>query len=327
MKYFLALFCIFLYCETNYTQIFKDESGILKDTTFSIYSVYEKAKKEFPFIEIAIVNSGNEIRVDSNVVYSNSATRELHLDIYSPEVVQSKLPVVLLIHGGGWKSGDRHQMVAIAKYLALNDYIAVPVEYRLSPEAKYPAAVTDVKSAIIFLKKNYDHFNIDTNCVAILGCSSGGQLAAFVGVTNKNPNYEPALIPGVTNEVQAIVNIDGILDFTHPGESAKDTNSLFPSAGKQWLGYSFKENPDLWIEASPVTYLSKDTPPILFINSGIERFQAGQSRAIELLTKHKIYFDIHTINNCPHTFWLFHPWFENTVETLTKFFNGRFVKN
>lgn len=327
MKYLLTLFCIFLFCKTNNTQVHKTESGILKDTSFTIFSAYEKAKKEFPFIEIAKTNPDPYIRVDSNVVYSNSKERELHLDIYSPEVIQSNLPVVLLIHGGGWKSGDRNQMVPIAKYLALNDYIAVTVEYRLSPEAKYPAAVTDIKKAIKYLKKNHDHFNIDTSRVAILGCSSGGQLAAFVGLTIRNPEYEPPLISEVTSEVQAIVNIDGILDFTHPGESAKDTNSFFPSAGKQWLGYSFRENPELWIEASPLTYIDENTPSILFINSGIERFQAGQSKAVELLTIHKKYFEIHTINNCPHTFWFFHPWFDKTVDIILRFLNGRFVKN
>lgn len=303
------------------------KSGIKKDTSFTIYSTYDKAKKDFPFIEVASIDRQEGILVDSNIVYTNSTTRNLSLDIYSPEVIESKLPVVLLIHGGGWKSGDRNQMIPIAKYLAMNGYIAVNVEYRLSPEKKYPAAITDIKNAIIYLKKHNDFLNIDTSKVAILGCSSGGQLATFIGVTNGNPKYEPVFVSGVTSNVQCIINIDGILDFTHPGESAKDTNLLYPSAGKLWLGYSYTENPGLWIEASPITYFDENTLPILFINSGIERFQAGQNKAIQLLKDYETYFEVHTINNCPHTFWLFHPWFETTVELINVFLHRIFEKN
>lgn len=122
-----------------------------------------------------------------------------------------------------------------------------------------------------------------------------------------------------SSNVQAIVNIDGILDFTNPAESGKDALPTKPSAGKAWFGSSFKEKPELWIEASPINYVNAACPPILFINSSLARFHAGRDLMIEKLNRLKIYSEVRTIDNTPHPFWLFHPWFDETTTYMLKF--------
>ena len=110
--------------------------------------------------------------------------------------------------------------------------------------------------------------------------------------------------------VQAVIDVDGILDFTDPAESGKDNDPEKPSVGKLWLGYSYKENPKIWEDASPINYVNENTPPFLFINSSIDRFHAGREVLIEKLNRYNTYSEIHTFPDTPHPFWFFHPWFQ-----------------
>ena len=118
---------------------------------------------------------------------------------------------------------------------------------------------------------------------------------------------------------QAVVDIDGVLDFTDPAESAKDTVPEKPSAGKSWFGASFKDNPDLWREASPINYVNGKTAPILFVNSSLPRFHAGRDEGIAKMNKLSIYSEVHTIQDTPHPFWLFHPWFDAAFRYIVTF--------
>ena len=295
-----------------------------KDTSYTVYSVYNKLIGEYPFIKIVDLAIPSSIVVKKNVVYKSFGDRKLHLDLFKPnESIDTLLPAVLLLHGGGWKSGDKSMMTPMALKLAGAGFITAAIEYRLSPEAKFPAAIYDIKSAVKWLKGNSNLYNIDTNKIALLGCSAGGTLAAFVGSTNNVYNQDDDNYFAAVN-VQAIIDIDGILDFTDPTESGKDTLPGNPSAGKLWLGSSFNENPKLWIDASPLTYIDKQAPPMLFINSSIERFHAGRDKAINTLKGNNIYYEVYTVPNTPHSFWLFDPWFNETIYYAVNFLKKNF---
>ena len=303
-------------------KILDDESfTIPRDTSYTVYSTYKKLANEYPFIKIVDLEISGTIYYEKNIVYKSFGDRKLHLDLFQPKEQKDRsFPAVLLIHGGGWKSGDKSMLNPMAAKIAESGFIAITVEYRLSPEAKFPAAIYDIKSAIKWLKKNSATYNIDTSKIALLGCSAGGTLAAFAGTTNSvyNSNDDNNLF---SSNVHAIIDVDGILDFTHPAESGKDTIPENPSAGKLWLGSSYKKNPQLWIDASPLTYIDAQTPPMLFINSSIDRFHAGRDKSIKILKENKIHYGVHTIPNTPHSFWLFNPWFDETTELITNFIN------
>jgi len=226
----------------------------------------------------------------------------LHLDSY---IFNSdrQLPVVILLHDGGWKSGDKSMLQPFAEAIALKGYQCFAVEYRLSDEAKYPAAIDDVLKAIDFIKNNAVKFNADTKKIAILGRSSGGQMASLIG-TKFNA------------DIKAIVNIDGILAFHHP-ESKEGKYAAV------WLGGTYEEIPEIWHDASPLSHVSKYTPPILFINSQHNRFHAGRDDMIEKLNKYKIDSKVEQISESPHTFWLFHPWFEKTIQYTINFLDEK----
>lgn len=302
------------------------ENGIVipRDTSFTPYSAWVNIKNNFKEARIVKPQLPSGVRAESDVVYATLPNtpygkRELHLDLFRPEK-PAKYPVLLLIHGGGWRSGNKSMDIPLAQQIAAKGYVTAAVEYRLSPEALYPAAVYDIKAAVRFLRANANKYNIDPDKIAIMGSSAGGQLAALIGTTANVKKFDgDEGNKGVSAKVQAIIDVDGILDFTDPNESAKDTDPTRRSAGAFWFGATFKEAPEKWIEASPIQYVGKDTPPILFINSALSRFHAGRDSAISILNKHHIYSEVHTIPNTPHPFWLFHPWFEPTVKYMVDF--------
>lgn len=307
----------------NFSQIKKE---IPKDTSYTIYSAYQKLIRDYPYIKIAAPELNTGITVKENLVYDSNNGRDLHLDIFSPaNKIKSKYPAVILIHGGGWRSGNKSMQHTMAARLAAHNYVAAAVEYRLSPEALYPSGVSDLKNALKWIRRNAGSYNIDENKIAVLGCSAGGTLAALLGTTNGDIRFEDtADYSENLSDVQAVVDIDGMLDFTDPAESGKDNDPLKSSSGRLWFGASYKEKPELWREASPLYHVNKRAAPIVFINSSIERFHAGRDEMIRVLKSFNIYYEVHTIENAPHTFWLFHPWFEKTagftIEFLDKIF-------
>jgi acetyl esterase/lipase len=294
------------------------------DTSFTIYNAALKVTKEYPQAELVLPKLIQTVQEIKNIVYTSYGSRNLHLDIYSPAKKNKLYPAVLLIHGGGWRSGNREMEIPMAQFLASNGYIAATVEYRLSVEALYPAPLIDINAAIIWLRANSNLFKIDPNKIVLYGCSSGGQLAALLGVSNGTLPPNNYITTSSASLVQAIIDIDGVLDMTDPNESGKDTIPSKPSSAKYWFGYSYNERPELWKKASALNWVNSKSAPICFINSSNTRFHAGRDETIFKLNKLGIYSEVHTIPNTPHTFWLFHPWFETASAYILKFLDSVF---
>jgi len=288
------------------------QSNYSIDSSYTIKSTYTKLIKKYPFIKVAEEAKNKNVAEIGDVVYNQNENRVLHLDaIFS--IVKKRNPAVIMIHGGGWRSGNKSQMKTLAQKIASKGYSCFAIEYRLSLEAKYPEGIYDVKNAIKFIKDNARKFNVDPDKIAVLGCSSGGQMAALIGTTNGNSAFDDALNKSKSSsKVNAIIDIDGVLAFKHP-ESSEGEMAAF------WLNGTSAENPQNWKNASALTHTGKKTPPILFINSSIPRFHAGRDDMIAILDQNHIYSEVHTINDSPHSFWFFNPWFDETVLYTTCF--------
>ena len=302
---------------------------VLRDTSYTVYGTWVKIRSEYPLAVPVPEAVPPEVSVRKNLVYARYGSRSMLLDLYMPAPDSLyRAPLVLLVHGGGWRSGDRTQMVPLAVICAKRGYAAAAVEYRLSGEAKYPAGIDDLKEAIRWARANAASLDIDGGRIAIVGCSAGGTLAAMVAATGDRAGYQGRISNGGTSAaVQAVVDMDGILDFTDPAESGKDSDPSRLSAGARWLGGTYKEKPEVWREASPVNHITGEMPPILFVNSSVPRFHAGRDEAIRRLEQLGIYSEVHTIPDSPHSFWLFHPWFEpaagHIIEFLGKIFGNK----
>lgn len=308
MKINKVLFVVCLLCSNHLFSQINDHS----DTSYTVNSAFIKYKKEFPNIELVKSQKFENVIEKKNIVYKEISERELHLDAFYNKSKELK-PALIFIHGGGWKSGNKSHMHPLAQKIASEGYACFAVEYRLSPEAIFPAGIFDIKNAIQFIKENAETFYVDTTKIAVLGCSSGGQMAALIGTTNNNPEFEEQTSNmHSTSTVQAIVDLDGVLALNHP-ESGEGTSAA------QWLGGDFKDKPNNWTQASALAHTDKNTPPILYIGSQYSRFLAGRDDMIKILNQYGIYNQFETIKNSPHTFWLFHPWFDQTEMYITKF--------
>ena len=300
------------------TAISAQKKEVPRDTSFTVYSAWVKEKVKRSYIEIATKTKPENVWLKQDVVYKSIEGRDLLLDIFYPRRTKKMKPAVLLIFGGGWRSGDKQQNHAMAILLAKNGYVAVSTEYRLSPEVPYPAAVYDLKAAVRWMKANARKYGIDPGKIAVMGCSAGGQLAALLGTTNSNPHFEESIgNPKFTSIVQAVVDVDGILAFHHP-ESAEGI------VAAQWLGGTYQERKLIWEEAAPLNHVDKNTVPFLFVNSSNPRFHAGRDDMVRKMDSLNIYSEVHTLPDTPHPFWFFNPWFTPLMNYVLAFLNRQF---
>lgn len=295
-----------------------------RDTGFNIRSNYIKTKKKIP--EVTPVSNVKSPKFLSlwNQTYRTRRNRNLRIDIFIPNRKENETyACVLLIHGGGWRSGSKENMVPLAQQLALKGYVTASVEQRLSMEAPYPAAPHDLKEAIKFLKHNAAIYRIDTTKMAVLGASSGATMASLMALTGNNAKFDDphSIYPNVSAKVQALINIDGIIDFRAPAETGNNEKEARNRPATLFLGESYFKNPKLWVEASPITYADASSPPCLYINSTYPRFAYGREQLFSILQQHNIYHEQHTIseNIVPHGFWLLHPWCEETQKYIENF--------
>jgi acetyl esterase/lipase len=313
---FIVLLCIV-------TASVQAQPNHARDTSFTVYSAYIKTLKNYPQIRIVDSKLPKNVKATMDITYCNIGNRALKADIFYPATkTKKKRPAVLLIHGGGWRSGDRSQQIPMAQHLAAKGFVSITAEYRLSTEALYPAAIFDLKAAVRWIKANAKAYQIDTNKVVVLGCSAGGQLAALIGTTNNNPEFEDKVCnPDYSSNVAAIVDVDGTLAFIHPESEEGNDKPGKPSAATLWLGKSAAEDPLLWKKVAPLNHVSSNTPPILFLNSGVTRMHAGRNDMIQKLDSLHIYSEVHTFEDAPHPFWLFHPWFNPMMQYIVTFLN------
>ncbi len=286
-----------------------------RDTSYNFNTASAKMHKKFPDAELVLPHLFENVKEVKNIVYADVSGRKLHLDVFYPSNSDNKnFPGVVLIHGGGWRSGDRQLVIPMAQRLAAKGYVTIAVEYRLSTDALYPAAVYDIKASIRWMRVNASKYKINSKKLAIYGCSAGGHLAALIGTTNGQKKFEgDEGNLNFSSDVQAIIDVDGVVDFYGKGSEELYKKSGKPSAAHLWFGASPKENPEVWKDAGPINHVSKTTPPILFINSGQARFHAGRDEMIKKLNVYNIYSEVHILEGTIHTFWLFNPWFEKTL--------------
>lgn len=290
------------------------------DTSYTTYSAYNSTKKNYPDIKIVNEFKTNKISESIGITYCDVNGRQLKIDAFYPkEETTSSRTAIIIIHGGGWRSGNRTQHYPLAEKLALLGYACFTPEYRLSTEALFPAAIYDIKSAIGWVRKNATEYNIDTSKIVALGFSAGGEIAAFMGSTNGDRSWEgDNCNKKFLSNVNAVVDIDGLLAFIHP-ESGEGDDSKKTSAATYWFGYSKTENPELWKQGSPLTHVNALASPILFINSSVARMHAGRDDYIKILDQYHIYHEVKTFEGAPHSFCLFEPWFDPTVKYIDSF--------
>ncbi len=221
-----------------------------------------------------------------DVEYATVGSKSLKLDLYLP-AEQAVRPVIVWVHGGAWRSGSKTD-VPITPMLSAGFAIA-SVDYRLSPEAPFPAQIHDIKAAIRFLRANQEKYPLDSNRFVIAGASAGGHLAALAGVSDGVTELEGNVGQHlkVSSRVQSIVSFFGASNLqTILAQSTPFGLNMRVPALELFLGGQPDAKPELARLASPVAHVDSNDPP-LWLFHGDQDPQMPISQAHELQGAYK----------------------------------------
>jgi acetyl esterase/lipase len=214
-----------------------------------------------------------------NVSFPTVDGRFEELDVYLPasEAPPGGRPVLVAIHGGGWRQFDKTEYGRrIASAFVARGYVVVAPNYELSAPGSpsWPVNLEDVQAAVRWVRVNAGTLGVDPNEIAAIGESAGANLAALLGT------YSPLAQSRVVGVSAAV---DAVIAFSTP----TDLRSLYsesPAAGvavAQFLGGSPQQVPDNYTAASPVDELSPLDPPMLLVQ-GLQDPLIPPSQATEL---------------------------------------------
>jgi acetyl esterase/lipase len=209
------------------------------------------------------------------------------LDVWRPkELPVEPAPVLVFVPGGAWVHGSRMlQGYALMSHLAQLGWVCLSIDYRCAPHHRWPAHITDVKTAIAWARANVDKFGGDRNFVAVAGCSAGGHLSALAGLTANNPEMQCDLPEGSDTTVDAVVGIYGRYDWED--RSTVERVRFMDFLERVVVGRKAAKHPDVFRKASPMAWVHKDAPPFLVIHgTGDSVIPVEQARSfVERLRK------------------------------------------
>jgi len=216
------------------------------------------------------------LEVERNIAYADTENRRQMLDIAIPKepTVEGPLPVLVYIHGGGWKNGSKDQGIRrLSSLLESGKYAGVSVGYRLTDEATWPAQIHDCQAAIRWIKANAEKRKLDPKRIVIWGTSAGGHLVAMLGVSADVEELDGKLGPhkDQTLEVAGVVDYFGPANFWTMGDEPQHArHNLSTSPEALLLGGAIKENPETAKSASPITHVTKNDSPILIMHGSAD---------------------------------------------------------
>jgi acetyl esterase/lipase len=266
------------------------------------------APEFFRAMRATLSDTPGDIRVDRDVVYRRVAGRELRLDIYRPAdpvsaeaasghdaagtrqtaatarktATAARLPVIMYVHGGGWKMGDKRRQVALHYDFVRRGYASVSVNYRLTDEGTFPACVVDCRAALRWIRRHADEYGFDPRRIGLVGSSAGGHIAALMG-TASDKLFAAGDFPDESVRVAAVVARFGVFDIRGLGDVG-----IARVLVDDLMGGPESERPALYQQASPQAYVEAQIsrgggrnpfPPFMLIHGDRDRIVAfEQSR-------------------------------------------------
>ena len=253
-----------------------------------------------------------DIVQEKDVIFKEVDGKGIGVDIYYPKDDDTPNPLILIIHGGYWKAGDKSVHVQQAVEFAELGYSVASVNYRLSAGAKFPSNVEDLRDCVLFLTENASKYSIDPNQIVTYGGSAGGHLSAFLSLSaNSDRPYTEGINP---EAFKGSITLYGMHDLTlriqreHPFT-------------EQYIGSSYEEDPDSYMDASPVFHVDKNDPPMLLMHGSIDGSVSvkNSDRLSEVLKQNEIEYTYDRIEGWSHAMDFFSPIGERTLWQVHKF--------
>jgi acetyl esterase/lipase len=202
------------------------------------------------------------------------------LDVWRPKDLPAEpAPVLIFVPGGAWVHGSRLlQGYALMSHLAAMGWVCLSIDYRVAPHHRWPAHITDVKTAIAWARANVDKFGGDRNFVAVAGCSAGGHLAALAGLTANDPEMQCELPDGSDTSVDAVVGIYGRYDWED--RSTPERERFVDFLERVVVKKRLSRHPEVFRNASPIARVRPDAPPFLVVHGAADTvIPVAQARA------------------------------------------------
>ncbi len=214
-----------------------------------------------------------------DLTYSEPGGVPLKLDLVRPAEGEGPFPVVVVIHGGGWRGGDKAGNRPLLAEFARRGYVAVSPQYRFCPKDVFPAQVHDVKAAVRWLGEHAGEYKIDGERIGAMGFSAGGHLALLLGLTGPEDGLDGPPGAAATPRVRAVVNYFGPTDL-----AAIDIPAASRPLVKDLLGVAAEEKPAAAASASPLSYVSRGDAALLTFQGTMDPLVPG-TQATKLLEK------------------------------------------
>jgi len=205
-----------------------------------------------------------DIEALRDLAYADTDNSRQKLDLYLPKARKTNqpLPVIVFIHGGGWKAGDKSSGLGnVSRFVQSGEYAGVSVGYRLTDEARWPAQIHDCKAAIRWIKAHAKEYNLDATKIGVWGTSAGGHLVSHLGTSGDVKELEGTLGKHLdqNSSVTCVVNFFGPENFItmvrQPSTVDRTKGQEYPEA--LLLGGAVPDREAAAKEASPVTHVSK----------------------------------------------------------------------
>jgi acetyl esterase len=217
--------------------------------------------------------AADDVKVKRDVTYRTVDGQKLGLDLYQPAKKGKDRPAVVVIHGGGWRMGDKQAFATQGNQLAQRGFVAFSVDYRLAPDHPYPAAVDDVEAAVEWVRKHAKQYGVDPKRIGALGGSAGAHLTGMLATVG-----EGSLSRG--HRIAAGVSWSGPMDLRPLGTLPPSTRAA-AGAVPTFLGCTSDACPDKYAEASPITHVDKTDAPTLIVNSTMELVPQSQADSMK----------------------------------------------
>jgi acetyl esterase/lipase len=223
----------------------------------------------FALLALLSPTAGAQAPVDvrRDIEYGTANGKRLLLDAYVPPAGKERRPAVVMIHGGGWRAGDKASWRPEAEQLAAKGWVAFSINYRLDEPAVFPAEIDDAQAAVRWVRAHADEYQVDPSRIAAIGESAGGHLTAMLATLGSGRLDQDARI-----RVGAA--------WSPP----VDLTALAGSRGPSWigplLGCDRETCPDRLAQSSPVTHVDGSDAPLYLVNSTEELVPLSQSQAM-----------------------------------------------
>lgn len=226
--------------QTELNQAFKDKE------------VSAPAERPFSFWQLA--TRAEENAAYTTLRYQDAAATVSTLDFYSADSAGLR-PCIIVVHGGSWSSGDSQQLPELNTFLINRGYHVASLNYHKAPEWQSPKPLEDVRKAILYLISRAAQLSIDTSRLVILGRSAGAQIALMAAYSDADP--------GIKGAISFYGPADMVWGYSMPASRwVMDSRKVM----ENYLGGPYSEIPQKYKSASPIEYVTVDSPPTLIIH-------------------------------------------------------------